>query len=128
MEITGDARAQFVDNVRNVFQDLGRGARVYLFHPSNGPSLWIIPLPGTRFSHYYEPAKTIDPLVNNGLVVKKPIENREMAPGLAEAVYELTDKGWQLWINIEGQLSVEWTKILESSIDWTVKKESEEPS
>lgn len=103
--ITGDYMATLRNDVWNLFCDMAYGAKVFLFHPSNGPTLWVIPPPSPGRSFYYADAEVSKPLLDSGLIEEKPVEEPQKAPGSAEAEYVFTEKGTQLFVSgIEPQM------------------------
>jgi hypothetical protein len=95
-----DYQAIYESDVWNVYHALGTGYSVLLIHPSNGPTLWLVP-PSEEYCLFHTKAYIIDVLIENGLVEKTAREN---LPYDAEAVYQLTHSGTELLASISDQV------------------------
>ncbi len=85
-------QANYETDVWKVYHALGLGYTVFLIHPSNGPTLLLVP-PTEKQSLFDTEAYVVEVLIENGLVEKT---TRENLPYDAEAIYYLTDEGKQL--------------------------------
>lgn len=60
-------QAIYESDVWNVYHALGTGYSVLLIHPSNGPTLRLVP-PSEKYGLFYTDAYIVDVLIENGLV------------------------------------------------------------
>jgi hypothetical protein len=93
-------QAIYESDVWNVYHALGMGYSVFLIHPSNGPTLWLVP-PSEKYGLFDTKPYIADVLIENGLVEKI---TRENLPYDAEAIYQLTDKGTELLASISEEV------------------------
>jgi len=89
-------QAIYESDVWNVYHALGTGYSVLLIHPSNGPTLWLVP-PTEKYCLFHTDAHIVDVLIENGLVERTTPEN---LPYDADAIYQLTNKGKELLASI----------------------------
>jgi|SRR6185369_4838839 len=112
-----DHDAIFESDVSNIFLALGVGYEIWLINVSSGPTLWCIP-PSNQYMQFYMDVEAIEPLIDNGLVKRTevkdlPEEKREKIYFSTEAIFHISEKGKQLYSEIESQTSQAENKDVE---------------
>lgn len=110
-------QAIFESDTWNVFHSLGLGYNAYLFHPSNGPTIWCIPPKDTEYADFYKDEDVIQELIDKGLVVQRD----DNLIDLSTARFELTEKGRGLYTKLSSLMFAEGQHQFISKIQPTLK-------
>jgi hypothetical protein len=103
-------QANFESDAWNAFHSLGLGYSAFLIHPSNGPTIWLLPPQKSTYAAYYVDKDVIDELEKKGLV-EQADELPEKPPHGAEFSYGLTEEGQRLFGDISGFEFAEGARI-----------------
>lgn len=104
-----DHDAIFESDVSNVFLALGVGYEIWLINVTKGQTLWCIP-PTNQYAQFYMDVESINPLIDNGLAMRidvkdLPVEKRERIYHSTDAIFCISEKGKNLYSEIEAQAS-----------------------